>query len=155
MDLNRQSRVIRAAGILDGEGTFRTKSNGHVPIIACEMTDLDIIEELCDLFGGTITKPKLRNEKYKQTWVWGISSSKASDIMLEIRPFVFSRRKTQIDKILHTWENRLKVLNTQKANRILAAEEYLLGKTSLRKVAEKYNVSYETVRRTVEELKKL
>lgn len=58
--LDEESRRIRAAGLLDGEGSFTTKTNSSAPRITCQMTDEDTMREFHDLFGGYLYGPLVR-----------------------------------------------------------------------------------------------
>lgn len=139
--------IARAAGILEGEGSFTTKHKGHRPIVQCQMSDKDVILGLQELWGGSVYHSKPRKEGYKETWQWHIGGEEAIRVMNEIRPFMYSRRKEKIDHVTKIWKDQKNKLEKIRKNGDLAAKEYAQTGLSLRQVAKKYGVSYETVRR--------
>jgi hypothetical protein len=145
-------RIARAAGILEGEGCFRTVSGRHSPIVACQMTDLDVLEELQDLFGGTLHTANRAEAHYKPVWVWTVQGDLAQSVMEQVRPFLFRRRREAIDKALATWQARKDVLEVRRVNGEKAGNAYLRGEGSLRQIAKRFDVSYETVRQYADRL---
>ncbi len=145
-------RVVRAAGILEGEGCFRTVSGRHSPTVACHMTDLDVLEELRDLFGGTLVSTKTSKEYYKPAWVWRVQGDAAERVMLVVYPYMFQRRQEAIDKTLAVWHARKQSLADVRTNAEKAAQAYLAGEGSLRSMGKRFHVSYETVRKTAKQL---
>jgi len=146
------TRVIRAAGILEGEGTFRTASGRHAPIVACQMTDLDVLEELQALFGGSLVSTKAIQSHHKPAWVWTVQGDVAEAVMTQVYPYMFNRRREAIDKALATWHARKSVLESQRLKGEQAGRAYLNGEGSLRKIATRFGVSYETVRQHAERI---
>lgn len=136
--------IAWAAGILEGEGTFHAKGNS--PRVFCEMTDEDVLIKLQSIFGGTITKQKLRNN-WKQTWRWGVYGSNAQVAMELIRPYLLSRRSARVDEILSAWYDYLESRSKRSDLVLMAVDEYKNGNASLRTLAKKYGISYETIRR--------
>jgi hypothetical protein len=145
--MNRKEKIARAAGILEGEGSFVTKSNGHRPIIQCHMTDKDVVLGLQDLWGGHVYYCKPRKDGYRESWQWSIGGEEAVKVMNEIKPFMYSRRTEKINQVIKVWEDQKNKLRKVKENGDLAAKEYSTTGLSLRQAAKKYGVSYETVRR--------
>jgi hypothetical protein len=49
--------VAWLAGVLEAEGTFiqPTPSEPRFPIVACQMTDRDVVEQVGSMFGTTVT----------------------------------------------------------------------------------------------------
>jgi hypothetical protein len=150
--MNKREKIIRSSGILEGEGTFITKTNGHRPIVACQMTDQDVIFDLQKLWGGRVYYSKARQKGYKDVWRWQVGGDEAVELMKQIRPFMYSRRKEKIDQVIKVWENQKKKLNKIKENGDKAAKEYLSTDLSLRQVAKKYGIGYETVRRHIKNI---
>ena len=150
--MNRKEKVARAAGILEGEGSFLTKSGGHRPIISCHMTDRDVVIGLQELWGGQVYFSKARKEGYKDTWKWQIGGDEAVKIMNEIKPFMYFRRTEKINQVVKAWEDQKSKIAQIKNNGDRAAKEYLKTGLSLRQVATKYGISYETVRRHLQDI---
>lgn len=145
--MNKREKIARASGILEGEGSFLTKSNGHRPIVQCHMTDKDVILGLQELWGGKVYYQKPSKQGYKESWQWHVGGEEAVRVMNEIRPFMYSRRVEKIDKVIKIWEDQKKKVKAIRENGDTAAKEYLKTDLSLRQVAQKYGISYETVRR--------
>ena len=136
------------AGLLEGEGSFMTKTGGNSPKIQCTMTDLDVLERLQILMGGRIHPVKTRMAHWKDAYMWTLNGQPAADAMKALYPWMASRRRETIDRVLAKWDNR----STKKREASLRGEEaarfYLeMEKPSLRVAATKFNVSFETVRR--------
>jgi hypothetical protein len=151
--MNKKEKIARAAGILEGEGSFLTKSNGHRPLVQCHMTDHDVVLGLQELWGGQIYHYKGRKQGYKDSWQWYVGGEDAVRVMNDIKPFMYSRRTEKINKVIEIWENQKNKIKSIKENGDLAAKEYLETDLSLRKVAKKYGVTYETVRRHLKNIK--
>jgi hypothetical protein len=147
-----EKEIIWTAGLLEGEGSFRNKTHGHVPIVECEMTDKDVIEKLQEIWGGKIYFYPARKSHYKDTWTWHISGEDAAQIMNTILPFMFERRSSKMQTVLFNWQKRKDTISSNEQNGLKAAEEYLLSSLSLRQVAKKYSISYETVRRNLKKV---
>ena len=98
--MERHERIIRAAGIIDGEGSIYQKK-GYYPVVTAEMTDEDVIEELHDLFGGSISTSKGRREGYKQTYRLTVQGQKAIDLLEVCLPYFFSRRKQRAVEVMN------------------------------------------------------
>jgi hypothetical protein len=146
--------VAYAAGILDGEGCFRTSTDGHSPRVQVSMTDLDVLQRLQDTFGcGTIRPLSKRKAHWKDAWVWRCSGNDAARVMIAILPYVSARREQKMDEIMETWRIHMEKVKDQKEKFRLAAQEYLDSSDSLRTVARRHGVSYETVRRHVQQYK--
>lgn len=137
------------AGVLEGEGSFMTTTGGHAPRVQIHMTDLDVLETVQRVLGcGTISPVTKRQEHWKDAWTWRCSGNDAARVMDIVYPYMGKRRQEKIDEVRKVWYDRLDAVNARKAKALAAAREYLEGNTSLRQVAEKHGVSYETVRRT-------
>lgn len=99
------------AGILDGEGSFllnRSIVGGKVylyPKITVNMTDLDVIERVADLFGVSPYKIPIRVER-KQAWRASIQGAGAVSLMRLLRPWMSERRGEKIDELVAYWEAR-------------------------------------------------
>lgn len=145
-------RVARAAGILEGEGSFLTKTGGFAPVVTCQMTDLDVLEELQSVFGGTIHAVTKREEHWKDAWAWRVSGTDAAKAMQKVRPYMFSRRKETLDRVLKVWLDKQDSRERQSELVQIAAVAYLNGEGSYRELAKKFGISYETIRRRVWEI---
>jgi hypothetical protein len=145
--------IIWTAGLLEGEGSFLTKTNAHRPIVSCQMTDKDVIDNLQKIWGGAIYHSTPRKSGYKEAWHWQVGGEDAAELMTLVLPYMFSRRSEKIVSVLNIWNIQKEKLNSISKNGIEAAKEYLNGGTSLRKVAKKYCITYETVRRYINKIK--
>lgn len=141
--------IAWAAGLLEGEGCFRLKTGTNRPTIQVQMTDLDVLERLQSLFGGSIREMSKRKEHWKDCWVWYLDGKNAADTMKLVLPHMMSRRSEKIKSVLLTYSEHLRERQNRQNNRELAAQEYLSTDQSLRQIAKKYNMSYESVRRAV------
>ncbi len=108
------------AGLLEGEGTFFTcKShvNGKIyryPYVSVNMTDEDVVQRVCNIFGTKITVlKKLPNRK--QQWKCTAYGARAVEIMKSIRPLMSKRRSDKIDEILKYYSEKEEPNNLRRA----------------------------------------
>lgn len=103
-------RVEWVAGIMEGEGyfsiNFRDNPN-HNPRfqVGVVMTDEDVIRSLHRATGlGSVRGPHKQpggNDKHKVRWTWGVQRREDVHTLLSaIYPYMHSRRREQIDRIL-------------------------------------------------------
>lgn len=96
-------------GLLEGEGCFGTRKfpNGQIlPYISLRMTDKDIVIKAGKLLGGMQQDVRVSqwNPKYKPVYRWGVSGKHAVKVMLEILPYMGSRRSDKIMEVLTVYE---------------------------------------------------
>lgn len=89
-----------AAGLLEGEGCFFYKKHSGSPQITVGMTDLDIIQRLQNLFGGSIRKKEPKNPKHKTQWHWNVYGSRARGIIMTLYGLFGERRQARILEVL-------------------------------------------------------
>ena len=103
MDDTRRS-MGWVAGLLEGEGTFRFQKGlkqGYLgsPIVACNMTDEDILVALKNatgvgkLYGPYTTRTRPRQ---KPMWLWTVRGADAISLMDDLFPLMGERRQRQI-----------------------------------------------------------
>lgn len=90
--------LIWLAGLLEGEGSFDLHRQRY-PRIRVAMTDRDVVGRAASLMGSSI-RLTLRTDGNKATYHAEISGGKASAIMLELLPYMGSRRSSKIADIL-------------------------------------------------------
>ena len=93
-------QVAWLAGILEGEGWFG-RIKGY-PIIEINMTDLDVIERVADLFGAigisTIQRSKIK-PTYKNSYRTRATGERAKMIMRAVCPWLGERRQQAIQDL--------------------------------------------------------
>lgn len=147
--------IAWVAGLLEGEGSFLTKSGGrYSAVVKCQMADKDVLDHLQRILDcGLIHACKTRNENHKPTWVWTVQGDQAVEVMASTLPFMFSRRTEQIEEALRVHLDRKKLVEDEKLKKILRnqliSQEYAEGELTYRDLGTKYGVSRETVRRIV------
>lgn len=115
MSLGYRDKVLRAAGFMEGEGSFswkgnpvrgnRSKTGTHW--IAAGQYSIEPLEQLKELFGGTICK-RTRPAGFH---VWTVTGANARGAMMMLYPFLSSRRKAKIKELLDKpgkWQTRSK-----------------------------------------------
>jgi hypothetical protein len=87
------------AGLMEGEGTFvkGSPSKPRRPVTAIGMTDEDIIQRVCELWGTRLWKLKLKVERYKQVFRTELVGGSAVALMTLLLPHMSVRRQSQID----------------------------------------------------------
>lgn len=84
--MNRQY----AAGFVDGEGCInfaKTKSN-IFPRVLVTNTNIEILNEFKNKWGGDIKQLSLRKDNWKQGYSWRICWSKAVEFLSDIEPYL-------------------------------------------------------------------
>lgn len=115
------------AGLLEGEGYFQiTKPRHHHPtqvVIRLSMTDKDVVEKAAKLLNNVPVNQKARTTKRKT--IYAISLSKRDEvekILLQILPYMGSRRSQRINECLEVIKERRQVIaETRKEQQIKAA----------------------------------
>jgi len=151
MDMNDQD-FHWLSGLLEGEGSFlkTSPSESNKPKISIQMTDLDIIQRVANLFGVSATYIKSRNPKHKDSYSAKVTGLKAVELMKRLYPFMGSRRKQQIEAALKTFD-----LSTLKRKPVKLTKEQAewcireLPNSSLRKLGKELGVNHETVRAAI------
>src|SRR6185436_2793127 len=143
----KDTDIAWSAGLLEGEGCFMIQ-NGNCPVVTCEMIDLDVLEKLKNIYGGSILYCGKRQEHHKESWRWVVRWANAIKVIELIKPFMHSRRSSKINEVLAMYENKKSIKFEQNQKVLEAAKRYINGEGSLRNIAKDYNFSYEVIRRT-------
>lgn len=138
------------AGLLEGEGSF-IFLNGRRARISCGMTDLDVLEKLQTICGGSICKQRYkRKEYYKDVWVWYLESFKAVELMKDLKPLMGSRRQQKIQDVVDGFEKYREEQKNKKESQILKRDvvfaDYQRTGDSLRILASRHGISHVTVK---------
>jgi hypothetical protein len=93
------------AGLMEGEGTFSraTPAMPRRPRLSIGMTDHDIIERICELWGTRLYTHIPKVERYKQVYRTELVGGSAVALMALLRPHMSARRQLQIDKSVATY----------------------------------------------------
>lgn len=150
--MDQLTRVVRAAGILDGEGTFSLRKNGTTPVLRCQMTDEDIILELQDLFGGKVYVAGKQKEHHKQSWIWQLQGAKALESMLMMKPYLFKRRTSQVERVEAAAQGVVDRRDQRRSVVLAAVLDYRTGTTTLRKCAKDHSIAVSTLQKGLKEL---
>lgn len=139
---NRNECIIWAAALIEGEGTITVSSHGIR--VAVVMTDLDVLETIQKIFGGTILLQKKRVEHYKDQWRWMLTNGKESYNFLElILPYLHRRRTEKAKEALSLYK-KCELKKELKAKKIKETRDLIreLGKGNLthKEIALKLNV---------------
>lgn len=93
-----------AAGFIDGDGYFTTKSNGKrcYVILAVGQSELEPLERLQALMGGNITKLSLNRNKLarKQHWRWTLASRGLDAHIDRLWPYLTQVKRGQYRRAL-------------------------------------------------------
>lgn len=90
--------IYWTAGFLDGEGTFRFAASTQG--VSASQNELEPLEKLQELFGGSIYKSK--NHKCSS---WGLWGARARGLMMTLYLLMGLRRKNQIREALKPWRS--------------------------------------------------
>jgi hypothetical protein len=112
--------IAWAAGILEGEACFdirksecvkRDPENKHARLMIV-MTDLDVLETLQYIFGGTIRANNApsakRKSHWKQSYRWLLSERQSLlNCLNHVKPFLHKRRSERCDEMLEFLNRKL------------------------------------------------
>lgn len=78
------------AGLFDGEGciTFCKVRTSIYPQVTITNTDLDLLENLKEMYGGNIQRLSKREDNWKQGYYWRLSWTRAVDFLSSIQPWL-------------------------------------------------------------------
>ena len=116
------------AGLLEGEGYFQiTKPRHHHPtqiVIRLSMTDKDVVEKAAKLLNNVPINEKAKTTERKT--IYAISLTKRDEVekvLLQILPYMGSRRTQRINECLKVIQERRLVLSeTRKEQQSKAAK---------------------------------
>ena len=118
------------AGMLEGEGTFHVRKDGGEVSIAS--TDFDVVCGVRTVAGmGTVMGPYAQ-QHWKPKWKWSISEElDILDLCERIRPYMYSRRKEQIDKLVQYYTDKRATMRYPKgvSKNGKGYRAYCMGKT--------------------------
>jgi len=130
------------AGLLEAEGTFLRPppSMPDCPIVACRMTDLDVVERVAAQFGTAV----MTNDKgkYRTEFAAVLKGAGAAALMSDIRRLMGRRRKAAIDAAIADYcppSRKLDFATAQEIRRRFAAGN------SVASLAHTYDVARQTI----------
>ena len=88
------SELAWAIGLFEGEGCIYLRNNKPQVHLFVRMTDLDVLERLQALWGGTIKScTPSKNPNDKPVWRWALYKKEAvKNILIDILPHLSARR---------------------------------------------------------------
>lgn len=146
-----QWEIAWTAGLLEGEGSFYWRDSKTLKV-SCGSTDLDILEQLRDIWGGSIYETAKQKSHHKQAWVWIVHGIQAKSLMVAVLPYMMSRRGQKIKECLDLDLAHQQSKQDWVDKCMVAAVEYKTTGQSLRTVASKHGVSYVTVKKFADKL---
>lgn len=133
-----------AAGVLEGEGSFLLH-RGVNPRVSAQMTDLDVLQELQRIFGGSIYKTSRQKPHHRQAWAWMVmDATQAVEVMRRVRPFMLGRRGERIDRCLAVFDGRqcqLRDERVRREHRAVRVRRMVAGGVSVTEVARGLGIS--------------
>ena len=122
------------AGLIEGEGTFLAgpPSAPRSPAVQLSMVDRDIVERAGALLGVATTVVPSRREGWKTAYSVRVRGAPAVLWMERLRPFMGTRRHTQIDRAIASYgPDPRRLLDDERATEALArlANDLRLGRT--------------------------
>jgi len=145
-----KSDLMWLAGLIEGDGCFyQSKGRAKIQI---EMIDKDVIERASKIMSGKIYNSKNdTNQNWKKTYTTWVSNNKALTFMQTLKPYMSKRRQKKIEEILNACSigyGKQRLISCPKVIDKIKEENQ---KISCRKLAKKYGVSHETIRKIVRE----
>ncbi len=131
------------AGLLEGEGTFLCPppSLPNCPIVACRMTDRDIVERVAACFGTKVLA--IDRGRYRTEYATTVKGSRAVTFMTDIRPLMGSRRQLAIEAAIQAYNPPQRKLDFEAAEEI--RRRSACGET-ISSLARAFRVTPQTIR---------
>jgi hypothetical protein len=131
------------AGLLEGEGTFLKPipSDPRRPILACRMTDRDVIELVATAFGTSVQA----NDKgqHQTEFAALVRGARAVELMRVLRPMMGRRRKEAIDRAVLDYRPPWRNLTAPEVDEIC---RFRAEGQAISSLARRYGVSRPTIR---------
>jgi hypothetical protein len=111
-------RLAWLAGLLEAEGTFLRPppSMPNCPIVACRMTDRDVVERVATLFGTAVMA--IDKGRYRTEFAATLKGERAVMFMRDIRPLMGERRQEAIETAVHYYQPPARKLSFDAAEEI-------------------------------------
>jgi hypothetical protein len=131
------------AGLLEGEGTFLAPppSGPRYPLIACRMTDLDVVELVAAVFGTSVQASD--KGQHRTEFATKLKGSRAVELMRALRPLMSARRQAAIDRAVRDYSPPEHKLSFDAAEEIRRRNDD--GETAA-SLARAFQVSHPTIR---------
>lgn len=143
-------------GLLEGEGSFLSgpPSRPNCPRVSICMTDEDVVLRVGGLFGRACWATASRRHNHKPTHQVMLTGSKAAALMIEIKPYMGLRRKSQIEKAIAAYDPDLRMKTAVHARKlkpesINKARRHIAKGNSLRSASRLLGVHHESLRRSL------
>lgn len=91
------------AGLFEGEASFYPMTDKYPLGFQIEMTDLDVIEKICNIIGTKYCLPKIRESHHKQSYRTTLRGLPALNIMIQILPIMGNRRTIKIQECIQSY----------------------------------------------------
>lgn len=130
-------------GLLEAEGTFLKPppSEPRQPIIACRMTDLDVVELVAGVLGTNVYA--VEKGRYRTEYGARIKGARAVELMKVLRPMLSKRRRAAIDSATAGYQPPVRKLDFDDAEAI--RRDYAEGE-SVSSLARRFGVTRPTIR---------
>lgn len=92
--------------MVDGDGCISLQTSGQTnrfrtPILVVDNTDVEILEELQRLYGGSLVMKRRQQENHRQCWSWRVyGATNIAAVLREILPHMRCRAKIDRAKML-------------------------------------------------------
>jgi hypothetical protein len=136
-------RLAWLAGLLEAEGTFLrpTPSTPNCPVVACRMTDRDVVERVAACFGTKVHS--IDRGRYRTEYASVIKGGRAVKLMADLKPLMGDRRRRAIERAMLAYVSPHHKLSFELAEEI---RRHFDGGESIAALARTYGVRPQTVR---------
>lgn len=112
------------AGIIEGEGSFAIAKGS--PLISVQMTDLDVIHRIAELFGTqtqSFSRPRGRTKsggEYKPVYTIRVHGVRAIQWMMTLYSLMGERRQAKIRAIVKSWTDSKAAARAPRCQRFMS-----------------------------------
>ncbi len=104
----KEAEKAYLAGIIDGEGTVtlarNRKNETPSPSVTVANNNLELLEWIKGLVGGTIISKKKHKAHHSDSYAWAMRSDKAIQLLKDVRQYLIVK-KPQADLIINKYKS--------------------------------------------------
>lgn len=112
--MDKLQQITWFAGLFEGEGTFNIVRNLIPKAMSIQMTDLDVLLQVQEFFGGSVNACRKQKDHHKDIWKWTICGAPALELARQVHPYLLKRRQERCADFIELYENQFAASGARK-----------------------------------------